>query len=46
MNITENILIKLPLWSVRKALRIMILAFLGSLLIGIVDIYTLYEISS
>ncbi|MCK5678097.1 MAG: alpha/beta fold hydrolase [Flavobacteriaceae bacterium] len=34
MGILENILIKLPLWSVRKATRILFVAFLGALLIG------------
>ena len=41
MSIIQSVLIKLPLWSVRKALRLMILAFLGSLLIGIV-VFILY----
>ena len=41
MGILESILIKLPLWSVRKALRILFLASLGALLIGVI-VFVLY----
>jgi len=41
MSILENILIKLPWWSVRKATFILFLAFLGSILVGIIT-FTLY----
>ena len=36
MGILENILIKFPLWSVRKASLMLFFAFLGSLLVGII----------
>lgn len=41
MSILENVLIKFPLWSVRKALRILFIAFLGALLIGVI-IFSIY----
>ncbi|WP_373031569.1 alpha/beta hydrolase [Sulfurovum sp.] len=36
MSILENILIKLPWWSVRKATRILIHAFTGALLLSVI----------
>lgn len=41
MSIIENILVKFPLWSVRKATYILAIASLGALLIGII-VFILY----
>jgi len=41
LGFLNNLFIKVPLWSVRKATRILFLAFLGSLLVGI-TIFLLY----
>jgi len=36
MDILKNVLIKFPLWSVRKATRILFISFLGAIFIGII----------
>ncbi len=36
MGILENVLVKLPLWSLRKIFRVLFLASLGALLLGII----------
>lgn len=41
MNFLNSVFIKIPLWSVRKVLRILFLIFLSSLLIGI-TVFLLY----
>jgi len=41
MGLLDSVLIKFPLWSVRKAIHILFLASLGSLLVGI-TVFSLY----
>ena len=41
MGILKNVLVKLPLWSLRKIFRVLFLASLGAFLIGII-VFTLY----
>lgn len=41
MGLLENILIKLPLWSIRKVFLMLFVAFLGSLLVAVI-VFILY----